>query len=30
MPVADAQQAAGAHRLVGTLDLNQHGLAQHR
>ena len=30
MPVADAQQAVGAHRLVGTLDLNQLGLAQGR
>ena len=28
MPVADAQQAMGAHTIVGTLDLNQLGLAQ--
>ena len=28
MPFADAQQAMGAHRLVGTLDLNQLSLAQ--
>ena len=30
MPVAHAQQPAGGHRLVGTLDLNQLSLAQGR
>jgi hypothetical protein len=30
MPLADAQQAVRAHRLVDTLDLNQLGLAHGR
>ena len=30
MPFAHAQQAAGGHRLIGTLDLNQLGLTQSR